>query len=65
VIIEVGKRGKRQINALREGRGPIMEDIDAAVGRLRSSGDIAGDAQVVVVIVKQRPRDDASSWCWW
>jgi hypothetical protein len=65
VIIEVGRRGKDQINKLRQGRGPIRRDIDSVLGQLRESGDLAQDAQVVIVVVRQQRRPKAGSNCLW
>ena len=65
VIIELGARSKRQIERLRQGRGRIMRDIEDTLGRLRGSGNVRQDAQVVVVVVKQRREVDEGGWCWW
>jgi len=63
VIVEMGERGKNQIRKLRQGRGRIRTDIDSVLDGLRERGEVTQDAQVVIVVIKQRveERDD----CWW
>jgi hypothetical protein len=63
VVVELGTRGKGQLRKLRQGRGRLLRDIDDVVADLQQSGEVAADAQVVIVVVKQRP--EAQDDCWW
>lgn len=42
-----------------------MRDIEGVVDDLRETGDVAEDAQVVIVVVKERLEDDDWATCWW
>ena len=66
VVIELGRRSRKQIRKLRRGQGRTWRDIEGVVHDLREAGDVADDAQVVVVVVKERP-EESDDWaaCWW
>lgn len=64
VIVEFGKRSKKQIRKLRSGRGRIMRDIESVLDELRSSGELDEDTRVLVAVVKERPEYDDGG-CWW
>lgn len=57
VIIDLGKKRKKQVRALRKGRrGPLLDKVHEAVDSLRQQGMIAPDAQTVIVVVRERAR---------
>jgi hypothetical protein len=66
VIVELGVRSRKQIKKLRQGRGPIRRTINGVLDDLRQAGHVAEDAQVVIVMVKERPdySSDYKSDCW-
>jgi hypothetical protein len=57
VIIDLGKKRRKQVKALRRGKpGKLMDRVNEVIARLRAEGAIAGSAQTVVVVVTERPR---------
>jgi Family of unknown function (DUF6200) len=59
IVVDLGKHRRKSIRQLRRGEGPLMDDVRGAVEELKSAGTIAGTAQPVVIIVRQRRRKRA------
>ena len=56
VVVELGRKKKKQIKKLRRGTGPLMDDLQELVEKLRASGSLAAGATPVFMIVKQKPK---------
>jgi hypothetical protein len=56
ILIDLGKQRRKAIKALRRGDGVLMEEIGAALDKLRASGAVAEGAQMVVVVVRPKKR---------
>ena len=56
VVVELGRKKKKQIKKLRRGTGPLMDDLQELLAKLRASGDLAAGATPVFMIVKQKPK---------
>jgi len=56
VIIDLGKRKRKRVKRLQKGRGPLVGNVFDAIERLREQGEIAEDAQPVIVVVRQKRR---------
>jgi hypothetical protein len=56
IVIDLGKQRRKAVKQLRRGAGALMEEIDAAMDKLRASGAVAAGAQPVVVVVRQKKR---------
>ena len=56
IIIDLGKKKRKRVKRLRKGRGRLVDNVYDAVDRLRERGEIAADAQPVIVIVRQKRR---------
>ena len=55
VVVDLGRRQTpKQIKRLRKGRGKLVGRIDEIVDELTASGTIKGNAQPVVIIVRER-----------
>jgi hypothetical protein len=54
IIVDLGKKKRKQIKQLRQGRGKLMEEVQQTVDELKSAGTISGNAQPVVLIVRPR-----------
>jgi hypothetical protein len=54
VIIALGKKSKKSIKAMGEGRGRLLEEVSATISDLKSNGTISASAQPVIVVVKQK-----------
>ena len=60
VVLDIGKRKKKQIKKLRKGRGKLLGRIDEAIEELKAEGVVQQDAQTVVVVVEAKER----RWRW-
>src|SRR5262249_4824943 len=58
IVVDLGKKRRKQIKQLREGKGKLMEEVSEAIQELKTSGQISGSAVPVVVVVRQRPRNN-------
>ena len=56
VVVDLGKRRRKQIRQLTKGGGKLLGEVNGAVAELRAAGTIAADAQAVVFVVRQRRR---------
>jgi hypothetical protein len=62
VIIDLGKKSRKQIRRAREGTGKLIDEINVTLEELRAQGTIKPDAQPVLIIVRQKPRKKAFGW---
>jgi hypothetical protein len=62
IVIELGERSRKRIRKLREGRGKLMAEIDQVLSDLRETGAVGVDAQIVVVVVKEKVESDFPRW---
>jgi hypothetical protein len=59
VVVDLGKRKKKQIKELREGKpGKLLREVYEAVEALKAQNAISADAQTVIVVVRQKPRQN-------
>jgi hypothetical protein len=63
VIVDLGKRSRKQVKRLKTGRGPLVTEILDCVDELRSEGKIPASAEPVIVVVERRQEE--GSWCRW
>jgi hypothetical protein len=54
VIVDLGRKSRKDVRQLRKGRGRLMEDVGECIEELREAGAISALAQPVIVIVEQR-----------
>jgi len=54
IVVDLGKRSRKKIKRLRRGKGPLMSETQGVLAELRQAETIDGDAQVVIVVVKQK-----------
>jgi hypothetical protein len=62
IIIDLGKKSRKQVRLAREGAGKLMDEISVTLEDLRADGTIKPDAQPVLIIVRQKPRRKAFGW---
>lgn len=62
VIIDLGKRRRKQVKKLRRGEGKLLNDINGAVAELRTAGTLTGDAQPVIIVVREKRSRKAKSF---
>jgi hypothetical protein len=56
VVVELGRKKRKQIKKLRRGTGPLMDDLQELLEKLRASGTLAAGVTPVFMIVKQKPK---------
>ena len=56
VIVDLGKRSKKQIKRLRRGEGRLMDRVGQTVDQLRAEQEIDAKAEVVVFVVREKDR---------
>jgi len=56
VVVDLGTKKRKQIKKLRKGTGPLMDDLQELLEKLRAAGHLAAGTTPVVMVVKQKPR---------
>jgi hypothetical protein len=56
IIIDIGKHKKKKIKQLRNGKGDLFEQIGHYVQELKNAKQVNEDAQILVVVVKEKNR---------
>jgi len=57
VIVDAGSQSKAHIRQLKEGRGPLMQEIDEIVAETKSSTTVpAGGVLPLVVVYRQKSK---------
>jgi hypothetical protein len=56
VVADLGRRRRKEIKDLRKGKGALLDDARKLIEQLQADRAIAGGAQPVIVIVKERRR---------
>jgi hypothetical protein len=54
IVVDLGRKSRKDVRDLRKGRGPLMDDVEDCIEELRESGDISESTQPVVIIVERR-----------
>jgi len=54
IVVDLGRKSRKDVRDLRKGRGSLMEDVEDCIDELRESGDISESGQAVVIIVERR-----------
>ncbi len=62
LIVDMGKKRKKQIKQLREGRGKLMDKVNDLLEELRAAGSISKSAQPVVIVVQEKPKTRSLLW---
>jgi hypothetical protein len=56
IVIDLGKRKKSAVKKLRKGRGTLMDKVGDCVIELKTAKEINQDAQIVVIVVKEKSK---------
>jgi Family of unknown function (DUF6200) len=54
VVIDLGRKSRKDVRDLRKGRGRLMDDVEDAIEELREAGAISATVQPVIVVVERR-----------
>jgi hypothetical protein len=55
LLIDLGKKSKKQIKQLRNGTGKLRDEVNQCLRELRAAGTVSETAQPVVMLVRQKP----------
>jgi len=56
VVVDIGKRKRKQVRDLKKGSGKLVGRIEEAVAQMKTNGTLDPAAQTVVVIVEKKRR---------
>jgi hypothetical protein len=56
IIVDLGKKSKKQIKQMRSGTGKLIDEVQGVIEELRTAGTVSADAQPIVFVVRQRRR---------
>jgi hypothetical protein len=56
VFIDLGKKKKKAVKQLRNGKGKLVEQIQGTLADLKAAGTISMAAQPVIVVVREKRR---------
>jgi len=56
VVVDFGKKKRKQVKRLRKGRGRLVDDVRHTVDDLVADGILDDTAQVVVVVVEKKAK---------
>ncbi|BBL71303.1 hypothetical protein [Methylogaea oryzae] len=54
IILDIGKRDADAVKKLRKGKGKLLNKVNNAVEQLRDAGKIEKNAQVVLIVVREK-----------
>ncbi len=56
LLLDLGSKRRKQVKKLRKGNGPLMRRVEDTIEQLREDKELSGSGDVIVVIVKQKPK---------
>ena len=62
LIIDLGRRRKREIDRLRDGRGELLDEVLDCITELSGSGQILESSQPVISVVTEKRAKLVASW---
>jgi hypothetical protein len=62
IIVDLGKKRRKQVKQLREGRGKLLTEVSGLLAEMRTAGSLGANVQPVVVVVRQRRRSRSLLW---
>ncbi len=54
IVVDLGKKTKKSVKALRKGKGRLMEEVNDVLNELKTAGAITGTVQPIVIVVTER-----------
>ncbi len=56
LVLDLGSRKRKQVKRLRKGGGALMNRVQDTIEQLREDNELSLSSDVVIVIVKQKPK---------
>ena len=57
VFIDLGKKKKKAVKQLRNGKGKLVQEIQSTLADLKNAGTISQTAQPVIVVIREKRRN--------
>ena len=64
ILIDLGRKSRKNINRLRDGEGKLMVEIQDTIDELRTNGTMSESAQPVIIIVREKRSSRAINRLW-
>jgi len=62
IVVDLGKKRRKQIRRMRKGQGKLMMEISHLVEELKTTGSINSSSQPVVIVVQKKRKSRALPW---
>lgn len=62
MVIDLGKKKRKQIKKLRKGKGPLSNKIDGLLAQLKEAGNLDANANTVIIVVEKKKRAMPKFW---
>jgi hypothetical protein len=62
IIVDIGTQRRKRIKQLRQGRGRLMDEVNALLHDLKNDGSLSSSVQPIVIVVRERPRMRSLLW---
>ncbi len=57
IVIDLGKKSRKQVRKLRKGEaGRLMDRVEEAIEHLRDNNAVAASAQPIVIVIKEKQK---------
>lgn len=57
VVVDLGKKKRKDVKKLRKGEGRLMERIGELVEQMKAEGQLTAGAETVVVVVERKKKN--------
>ena len=64
ILIDLGRKSRKNINRVRDGEGKLMVEIQDTIDELRTNGTMSESAQPVIIIVREKRSSRAINRLW-
>jgi hypothetical protein len=64
IILDLGKRKRRDVRKLRKGRGRLLERAAVALEQLKEEGTLPASVRPVILIVREKRRSGGKLFRW-
>jgi hypothetical protein len=56
LLVDLGKKSRKQIKRFRRGEGKLVDEVQRCMHELKSAGTVSESSQPVVIVVREKPR---------
>jgi len=63
ILVDLGKKSRKKVKRLRrDGEGSLMDKVNTVISELRANGTLKGEAQPVVIVVRERRKKKSTGF---